>query len=251
MDEIFKKVGTTQTLSQKIERNIERAIREKKIAVGSKLPSERELCEMFAVSRTALREALRRLSARGLLEIKKGNGMYVKRIETKDAIKSLNLYYDLKFDNNLIGQIIDVRMAFEPQIASMAALNRSEEDLELLEANLEEFASCDPDNTQQESDIDNKFHLLIARATANPIVIVTMEPIHNLLPRMRNFIYANIDGEKEITLGYHKEIVNAIGEQDADRAYEKMHAHLNRNIEVVNKFLKQSLFSKQDLDQEG
>ncbi len=241
MEEIFKKVGTTQTLSQKIERNIEQAILEKKLPVGSKLPSERELCEMFAVSRTALREALRRLSARGLIEIKKGSGMYVKRIKMQDAIKSLNLYYDLKFDNNLINQIIDVRMAFEPQIASMAAMNRTEEDLDLLEQNLLEFAQCDPDNTQLESDIDNKFHLSIARATANPIVIVTMEPVHHLLPRMRNFIYANIDGEKEITLGYHKEIVNAIIEQNAERAFEKMQSHLSRNIEVFNKFLKQGL----------
>jgi GntR family transcriptional repressor for pyruvate dehydrogenase complex len=57
---------------------------------------------------------------------------------------------------------------------------------------------------------------------------------------MRNFIYANIEGEKEITLGYHKEIVNAIREKDADRAYEKMQAHIGRNMQVYNKFLKNS-----------
>ena len=49
LDQIFQKIGTTQTLSQKIERNIERAIREKKLPIGSKLPSERELCEMFGL----------------------------------------------------------------------------------------------------------------------------------------------------------------------------------------------------------
>ena len=178
---------------------------------------------MFAVSRTALREALRRLSARGLIEIKKGSGMVVTKIDIKDAISSLNLYYDLKFDDQLIRQIIELRLAFEPEIAKMAAGNRTDEDLKNLEANLLDFAKCNPDNTQLESDIDNKFHLCLARATTNPFVIVTMEPVYNLLPRMRNFIYANIEGEKEITLGYHKEIVNAIREKDADRAYEKMH----------------------------
>ena len=122
----------------------------------------------------------------------------------------------------------------------MAALNRTDEDLKNLEANLLEFARCNPDNTQLESDIDNKFHLCLARATTNPFVIVTMEPVYNLLPRMRNFIYANIEGEKEITLGYHKEIFNAIREKDADRAYEKMEAHIDRNMQVYNKFLKQS-----------
>ena len=240
MNDIFKKIGTTQTLSQKIERNIERAIREKKLPIGSKLPSERELCEMFAVSRTALREALRRLSARGLVEIKKGSGMVVTKINMKDAIDSLNLYYDLKFDMNLISQIIELRLAFEPQIAKMAAINRKDEDLENLEKNLVEFAECDPDNTQMESDLDNKFHLNVARATGNPFVIITMEPVHNLLPRMRNFIYANIDGEKEITLGFHKEIVNAIKEKDPERAYEKMQAHLDRNMLVYEKFMKNS-----------
>ena len=196
MNNIFQKIGTTQTLSQKIERNIERAIMDKKLPIGAKLPPERELCEMFAVSRTALREALRRLSARGLIQIRKGSGMIVTNIDIKDAINSLNLYYDL------------------------------------------EFAKCNPDNTQLESDIDNRFHLNVARATGNPFVIVTMEPVHNLLPRMRNYIYANIDGEKEITLGYHKEIVNAIREKDADRAYDKMQAHLARNMQVFNKFFK-------------
>ncbi len=238
MNDIFQKIGTTQTLSQKIERNIERAIREKKLPIGSKLPSERELCEMFAVSRTALREALRRLSARGLIEIRKGSGMIVNNINIKVEIDSLNLYYDLKFDVNLIAQIIELRLAFEPEIAKMAALNRTEEDLATLEANLQEFATCDPDNTQLESDLDNKFHLNMARATGNPFVIVTMEPVHNLLPRMRNYIYANIEGEKEITLGYHKEIVNAIREKDANRAYEKMQLHLDHNMQVYNKFLK-------------
>ena len=112
--------------------------------------------------------------------------------------------------------------------------------LKNMEANLVEFAKCNPDNTQLESDIDNRFHLTVARATENPFVIITMEPVHNLLPRMRNFIYANIDGEKEITLGYHKEIVNAIRERDADRAYDKMQAHLDRNMQVYNKFFKNS-----------
>ncbi len=238
MNDIFKKIGTTQTLSQKIERNIERAIREKKLPIGSKLPSERELCEMFAVSRTALREALRRLSARGLIEIRKGSGMVVTKINMQNAIDSLNLYYDLKFDVNLISQIIELRLAFEPEIAKMAAQNRNDEDLKNLEKNIREFDECNPDNTQLESDLDNKFHLNVARATGNPFIIVTMEPVHNLLPRMRNFIYANIDGEKEITLGYHKEIVNAIREKDADRAYEKMQSHLDRNMQVYNKFLK-------------
>ena len=161
MDDIFQKIGTSQTLSQKIERRIEAAIRDKKLAVGSKLPTEHELCASFGVSRTALREALRRLNARGLISIIKGSGMYVTELKIDDAIQTLNLYYDLQFDRNLIEQIIEVRKIFEPEIAKLAAKRRNKEDIKELEKNLKDFKLCNPDNTQLEADIDNKFHLFL------------------------------------------------------------------------------------------
>ena len=86
MDDVFQNIGNRLTLSQRIERTLETAIREKKLELGSKLPTEREMCESFGVSRTALREALRRLSARGLITIQKGSGMYVSEIKIQDAI---------------------------------------------------------------------------------------------------------------------------------------------------------------------
>lgn len=238
MDNIFQNIGNRQTLSQKIERTIENAIREKKLIIGSKLPTEREMCEAFGVSRTALREALRRLSARGLISIQKGSGMYVSEIKIQDAINSLNLYYDLKFDNNLLTQIIEVRRLFEPEIARLAAVNRTEQNLKELEKSLKEFEACDPDNTQKEADIDNKFHLTIAKATVNPIVQITMEPIYSLLPRMRNYIYANVEGEKEHTLDSHKRLLDAIRKQDENAAYDIMKEHLNRTQTIYEKYLK-------------
>lgn len=237
MDGIFENLGNKLTLSQRIERRIEDAIREKKIPVGSKLPTERELCEMFGVSRTALREALRRLNARGLINIVKGSGMYVTQLKIDDAINTLNLYYDLKFDNNLISQIIEVRKMFEPQIAEVAAKRRTSEDLINFEQNLSEFKKCNPDNTQLEADLDNKFHLQIAKSTHNPIVQVSMEPIYMLLPRMRNLIYANIDGEKDNTYNYHLAVYEAIRDGDAKRASTKMIEHLDRTVEVYYKYL--------------
>ncbi len=238
MDDIFGKVGTSQTLSQKIERKIEEAIRNKRLIPGAKLPSEKELCESFAVSRTALREALRRLSARGLIEIKKGSGMYVSEIKIEDAIKSLNLYYDLKFDSNLIRQIIEVRRIFEPEICKLAAVNRSDEDLLLLKSNIDELEKCDPDNTQLEVDLINRFHMNLAKATSNPIVIISLEPIYSLLPRMRNMIYANVEGEKEYTLRLQKEIYEAVIKNDGDKAYKSSVELLERNMEIYDRYFK-------------
>jgi GntR family transcriptional repressor for pyruvate dehydrogenase complex len=232
MDDIFQNIGNRLTLSQRIERTLENAIREKKLAVGSKLPTEREMCESFGVSRTALREALRRLSARGLITIQKGSGMYVTEINIQDAIDSLNLYYDLKFDKNLLEQIIEVRSIFEPEIARLAALNRTQKDLDKLSRHLKDFEKCDPDNTQREADLDNRFHLAIAKATQNPIVQITMEPIYTLLPRMRYYIYGNIEGEKAHTLKFHQELLDAIRNQDISSAQQTMKAHLDRTREI-------------------
>ena len=237
MDDIFQNIGNKLTLSQRIERTLENAIREKKLTVGSKLPTEREMCESFGVSRTALREALRRLSARGLITIQKGSGMYVNEINIEDAIDTLNLYYDLKFDKNLLSQIIEVRYIFEPEIAKLAAINRTSRDLDELTRNLKEFEKCDPDNTQMEADLDNKFHLTITKASLNPILQITMEPIYTLLPRMRNYIYGNIDGEKESTLKSHGALLDAIRKQDGEQAWQTMKEHLDRTREIYDKHL--------------
>lgn len=237
MDDIFGKIGMTTTLSQKIERRIEEAIRQKKLVRGAKIPSERELCESFGVSRTAVREALRRLSARGLLEIRKGSGMYVSEIKIEDIIHSLNLYYDLTFDRHIIRQILDVRRLFEPQIAGLAAQNRTEKDLETLSANIKALELCDSDNTQLEVDTINRFHANVAKSTGNPIIIMTMEPIYTLLPRMRNFIYGNIDGEKETELCYQKKILDAITRRDVLKATEEMVVLLAHNQNVYDKYL--------------
>jgi GntR family transcriptional regulator, transcriptional repressor for pyruvate dehydrogenase complex len=238
MDDIFGKIPISQTLSQKIERKIEEAIRQKKLIPGTKLPTERELCGSFAVSRTALREALRRLNARGLISVRKGSGMIVSEIRIEDAINSLNLYYDLKFDSNLISQIIEVRRLFEPEIARLASQNRSEADLELLRQNIRDLTECDSDNTQLEVDMINRFHMNLSKATGNPIIQITMEPIYSLLPRMRNLIYGNVEGEKEYTLRLQQNILDAVRMRDGHKAWEYSVELLERNMDIYNKYFK-------------
>jgi len=238
MDELFSNIGTGLTLSQKIERRIEEAIRQKKLLPGSKLPSEKELCAQFAVSRTALREALRRLSARGLIAIRKGSGIYVTELKIEDAINSLHLFYDLRFNSDLILQIIEVRRLFEPEVARLAANNRGENDIRNLQKNLADLVKCDPDNTQLEVDIINRFHMNLAKATRNPIVMISLEPVYSLLPRMRNLIYGNIEGEKEYTIRYQRDILEALKTRDSNKAYEASVLLLERNMEIYNKYFR-------------
>jgi GntR family transcriptional regulator, transcriptional repressor for pyruvate dehydrogenase complex len=236
MEDIFSKIGSGLTLSQRIERKIEEAIRQKKLNPGDKMASEKELCAQFAVSRTALREALRRLSARGLIDIRKGSGIYVTELKIEDAINSLHLFYDLRFDADLILKIIEVRRLFEPEIARLAAVNRKEEDIKVLKKNQADLIKCNPDNTQLEVDLINRFHKNLSKATGNPIVILSLEPVYSLLPRMRNLIYGNIEGEKEYTLKYQEELIKALQEKDGDKAWEVSVVLLNRNMEIYKKY---------------
>jgi GntR family transcriptional repressor for pyruvate dehydrogenase complex len=239
-DDVFSKIGSGLTLSQKIERRIEEAIRQKKLLPGSKLPTEKELCGQFAVSRTALREALRRLSARGLIDIRKGSGMYITELKIEDAINSLHLFYDLRFNSDLILQIIEVRRLFEPEVARLAATNRREEDIRILEKNLHDLEKCNPDNTQLEVDLINRFHMNLSKATGNPIVIISLEPVYSLLPRMRNLIYGNIEGEKDYTVSYQRDLLDALRKKDTQKAYEVSVTLLERNMEIYKKYLKTS-----------
>ena len=78
----------------------------------------------------------------------------------------------------------------------------------------------------------------LAKATHNPIVLISLEPVYSLLPRMRNLIYGNIEGEKEYTMKYQKELLNALKTKDSNKAYEVSVVLLERNMEVYKKYYK-------------
>ena len=81
----------------------------------------------------------------------------------------------------------------------------------------------------------------LAKATGNPIVIISMEPIYSLLPRMRNFIYANVEGEKEYTMDAQKKILAAVEVNDEETAYLETEKLVIRNHEVYERYLKKVL----------
>ena len=237
MDTLFAKVGSTLTLSQRVEKRIEEVIRQKKILPGEKLPTEKELCEMFAVSRTALREALRMLSGRGLITIRKGSGIYVNDYSAANAIKPMSLFLELNFDKDLISHVIHVRQMLEPQIARMAASHRTEEDLRALNHNLKKFVECRIDDYRREGELDREFHLLLAKASGNPIIPVMAEPIFRLMPKIRTLVYAHVDHAKSAALEFHQKLVEAIRDKDEDRAEQAMIRHLGLAEEHSRKVL--------------
>lgn len=222
----YSKVGSSETLSSKIQTQIEQSILQKQFLPGDKLPTEKELCEMFGVSRTALREALKMLSIQGLVKIRKGSGIYVSESSADHIIKPMSHYLQMNLDSELILQVVEVRKMFEPQIAWMAAKNRDEGDLVFLKKNVEELERSDEYNSEQQGEIDQQFHMKICEATKNPIIPLQMEPIFRLMPRIRTIVYKLVDSALSEAVDYHQKIYGAIRDQDASAAREAMMGHL-------------------------
>lgn len=225
MQDIFQNIGREFTLSQVIEKSIEEAIRQKKFSPGQKLPSEMELCSMFGVSRTALREALRMLSARGLVSIKKGSGIFINDFTSDHASKHLNLYFELNFDKSYIFHVVHVRQMVEPQVARLAAKNRTEKDLKTLEDNLTKLEQCAPDH-EKEAELDLEFHRTIALASGNPIIPILLDPVFSLMPKIKTLIISHVSDAKTSAVEYHQKIIDNIKAQKEEGAYQAMTEHL-------------------------
>ncbi|MEA3288365.1 MAG: FadR/GntR family transcriptional regulator [Candidatus Marinimicrobia bacterium] len=235
----YSKVGSTETLSSKIQNQIEQSILQKKYLPGDKLPTEKELCIMFGVSRTALREALQMLSIQGLISIRKGSGIYVTEYNSDHAVRPMSRYLAMNLNAELIIQVIEVRKAFEPQIAWIAARNRDEADVNGLEINLEELQKSDQSNSERQGEIDQSFHMQICEATKNPIIPLQMEPIFRLMPRIRTIVYSTVDTALSEAVTFHEKIFVAIRDQNSEAARDAMMGHLAVAEEHSYKILNQ------------
>ena len=224
---------STPSLSLKIEHEIEKSIRDRHYDIGQKLPTENEYCIAFSVSRTAVREALKSLNARGLIKIKKGSGAYVTELSRKSALDPMNLYFEMSEDTELVKNTIYTRQAFEPEIASLAAKNRKAEHLVLLENNLIQLIDSPIEDIKQETEIDADFHSLVSIAANNPVISLIMGPIHNLIAKHKTLIYgknSTIDRKeiRESVVNFHTKIFHAIKNKDSHEAYYQMKEHLRR-----------------------
>ncbi len=227
MNNLFPKVGNSKTLSQEVQIKIEQAIRDRKLLPGDKLPTEKELCEMFQVSRTALREALQMLSARGLINIRKGSGIYVASFTRERAIKPMSLFLELNLNEKLIRDVMELRKIVEPSIAALAAMNRKEEDLSEMIKTISNLKACSEKDAEKEATIDASFHMALAKASGNPLAPMILEPVYSLMPKIRSLIYEKVPGAKEKAVQYHELLFEKIVNHDSEGARETMRNHLS------------------------
>ena len=166
-------MGTqTKTLAEQVADGIMNLIQETPYKAGDKLPTEKELCESTGAGRNTVREALKILASRNVLEIRQGAGTFVSE---KQGIPDDPLGFSMVNDHvKLTKDLLQVRIMLEPQIAALAAQCAKEHEIKELEDILEEMEAA-MKKREDYSELDTKFHTKIAQCTHN----IVME---NLLP---------------------------------------------------------------------
>ena len=166
-------MGTqTKTLAEQVADGIMNLIQETPYKAGDKLPTEKELCESTGAGRNTVREALKILASRNVLEIRQGAGTFVSE---KQGIPDDPLGCSMVNDHvKLTKDLLQVRIMLEPQIAALAAQCAKENEIKELEEILEEMEAA-MKKREDYSELDTKFHTKIAQCTHN----IVME---NLLP---------------------------------------------------------------------
>ena len=220
--EIIKKESTLEVIVQQIKNQIKEGI----LKPGEKLPSERELASLLGVSRTSVREAIKALSFSGYLEVIQGKGTYILEIATQyDEI--VNFFSE--FSNYSLDYLMEARIMLEGEFARLAAVNASQEEIDVVERVFNEICNSKDTNTFFVKDL--QFHLTIAKATHNPIMNGLMKIIVEMLYKETQKIIEISEDTRENTIETTKDLVKAIKQRDAEKAKELMSEHI-RNIRV-------------------
>ena len=208
----------TNKASQNIVHQIRKAIFNGVLKPGDKLSSEKELIDNFGVSKGSLREALRSLEVLGLLEIRKGalGGAFVTEVKTEKAKEGFSNFFVSR--NLSLKNLFDTRLILESHIAENAASLITGDDLQRLEQILQETRDAlDNDLPLNFREKEIAFHLIIANATENPLLIFLLDFVENLLLDAKVILSPGREFSMSV-LKAHERIYKALAARDANRA---------------------------------
>jgi GntR family transcriptional repressor for pyruvate dehydrogenase complex len=223
---------------ERIAKTIQMRILNGKNKCGERLPSELVLAGEFDVSRSVIREAMRILDGLGLIKIKKGpkGGIFVSDGYHKPLSNSLRGLLDS--GQVSIEHIFMVRLLMEPNVAAEAARNAMEEDVRELRAILEESEKHMDDAVLMQAN-RGQFHILLAKASGNPIMEMFMQSLIELL-REYFYDFKSVEFERE-AIASHKKILMAIQNRNADKARDLMAGDILKIKDLVRKMDKRTI----------
>lgn len=202
-------------------------ILDKGMAAGDRLPNEYDLAQQLGIGRSTLREAIRRLVSRNILQVRQGAGTF---ISDKEGVPEdpLGLTF-IGNDLNLALDLLDIRLMLEPEICFTVAQRATTEQLELLTERCDEVSRLiDGDEDYSKADAD--MHRCLAECSGNKV-------LRNLIPVITSsvnvIINATKDEHRQMTKAQHRQIIDAIIRHDPAGARYNMIVHLNTNRDSV------------------
>lgn len=213
-----------ETISAEIARRLLDYLLSGGIAPGAKLPSERQLAEAFGVGRSAVREAIAALALIGLIEVRHGDGTYMKRADS--PLLPQVVEWGLLLGEQHTADLIEARQRIEIVIAGLAAERRTDADLQLLDRWLARMAeeSQETGTTSGFVDADVGFHLCLAESARNTALRDVLASIQALLRAWIGRVV--VQGYRELSYDEHVPIYHAVQARDVRGAEAAMDAHL-------------------------
>jgi GntR family transcriptional repressor for pyruvate dehydrogenase complex len=207
---------------QEIVRQVKTMISEGRLKSGDQLPPERELAEKFVVSRTSVREALRALESLGLVEIRPGEGTFVREVSVEALIEPLALV--MVSQREALAELFEARRLIEPALAALAARRATSEEVQemerILEAQAKEVAAG---RTGLEQDAE--FHAAIGAAAHNRAITRIAHAVMDLLRQSREDSLST-PGRPQRSHDDHQRVLAAIRARDEAAARQAMIEHL-------------------------
>lgn len=224
-----QRISMQESLSLQIAQQLEALITQEKIAVGDKLPTESQLCDMFGVSRTAVREAIAHIKSMGLVETRRGIGTRVLRSSPQSTFPARRINATTVED---ILHVLEMRLTLDSQAAALAAKRRTPGDIAAIKAAHADFLEACEQGSQARHE-DYAFHRAIVDATHNPFFVALYDQLHEgAIPRTKLLA---VELDSAALTAYltrvaqeHAEIFEAIVSGQSDIAHDAMYRHLKR-----------------------
>jgi GntR family transcriptional regulator, transcriptional repressor for pyruvate dehydrogenase complex len=215
----IKPVRKVNLVSEVVE-SLESQILAGRFSPGEDLPVEAHLCQSFGVSRTVVREAIRILSGRGLVEASQGRPTRVRPADAEHVQKTIGVF--LRRSKHSLVQLVEVRRPLESEIAALAAERATAEQLHELKSANEELTRAK--KIEQLIEADLRFHDLLAEATGNPVFSLLLKALVDLLRHSRRKTLARTGAQR--ALAGHREIYDAVRQGKPNLARAAMLRHL-------------------------
>jgi GntR family transcriptional repressor for pyruvate dehydrogenase complex len=240
----YKKIKPKK-IYEEVAEAIYEMIRSGQIKPGDKLDSVQQLAENFQVGRSAIREALTSLRALGLVDMKHGEGTYVKEFETDQITFPLSTAILMNKDD--IAHLLEVRKIIEIGSAAAAANKRTSQHLASMERALEEMKGAHGDEELGEK-ADLQFHLALAEASQNPLLMNLMNQVSGLMgetmKETRRVWLFSKQTSLERLYDEHLAIYEAVKDQDEERARNFMLVHLENVDAILQKYFQHTNLAK-------